>query len=130
MVFLGKFAGIRVNPCREQSTMAPSLAHLHDSGQELAHTICPKRATQVKITLIFCILTNFFFSHCRKFMVFIHIFLRQNSLDEKNTHRLLYGMTEPIKLRVRLKSTARVSAAPPLEKRVVCFEFELSNCGR
>ena len=63
-------------------------------------------------------------------MVFIHIFLRQNSLDEKNTHRLLYGMTEPIKLRVRLKSTARVSAAPPLEKRVVCFEFELSNCGR
>ena len=130
MVFLGKFAGIRVNPCREQSTIAPSLAHLHNSGQELAHTNCPKRATQVKITLIFCILTIFIFSHCRKFMVFIHIFLRQNSLDEKNTHRLLYRMTEPIKLRVRLKSTARVSAAPPLEKRVVCFEFELSNCGR
>ena len=119
MVFLGKFAGIRVNPCREQSTIAPSLAHLHDSGQELAHTNCPKRATQVKITLIFCILTIFLFSHCRKFMVFIHIFLRQNSLDEKNTHRLLYGMTEPIKLRVRLK-WRRASQQLPLWKSAWC----------
>lgn len=36
MVFLGKFDGILVRLLPEQSTMAPSLAQVHESGHELA----------------------------------------------------------------------------------------------
>ena len=33
-MLLGKFDGILVNPCLEQSTMAPSLAQVHEEGHK------------------------------------------------------------------------------------------------
>ena len=47
-VFRGKFEGIRVNPCLEQSTIAPSLAQVHTEGHKSAPTDCrlTKRAAQ------------------------------------------------------------------------------------
>ena len=48
--------GIRVKLLREQSTMAPLLAHLHESGQALTNDISciePKSSTEIKTTLDF-----------------------------------------------------------------------------
>ena len=73
IVFLGKFEGILVKPCLEQSTITPSLAQWHLSGQvkSAAQTVDEFSPTRTEINTIITqdfilILVDIFSRHQRE----------------------------------------------------------------
>ena len=65
-MFLGKFDGILVNPCLEQSTMAPSLAQVHEEGHKSAEALTDsltkraKRSKNLQPMILFMVEVAFF----------------------------------------------------------------------
>ena len=71
IVFLGKLEGILVKPCLEQSTMAPSLAQWHLSGQvESAQTVDDFSPTKTEINTI---ITQDFILNYSWSCIFFHV---------------------------------------------------------
>ncbi len=65
-MLLGKFDGILVNPCLEQSTMAPSLAQVHEEGHKSAEALTDsltkraKRSKNLQPMILFMVEVAFF----------------------------------------------------------------------
>ena len=82
IVFLGKLEGILVKPCLEQSTMAPSLAQWHLSGQvKSAQTVDDFSPTRTEINTI---ITQDFILNYSWSCIFFHV--SENMARIKKAH--------------------------------------------
>ena len=86
IVFLGKFEGILVKPCLEQSTITPSLAQWHLSGQvkSAAQTVDEFSPTRTEINTIITqdfILNNYSWS----WWIFFHVIMARMKKKSTNT---------------------------------------------
>ena len=91
IVFLGKFEGILVKPCLEQSTITPSLAQWHLSGQvkSAAQTVDEFSPTRTEINTIITqdfILNNYSWS----WWIFFHVISENMArMKKKSTNTLV-----------------------------------------